>query len=253
MKLKRSLGQVFLKDKQYIRRISEILPVKDEIILEIGPGSGLITGLIFKNTKKMICIEKDPRFYALLKGKFKDASNLELFSADILKFIIPDYGQKIIVFGNVPYFISTRIIKYLISFRTRVKCAYITLQKEFTDKLLAKTSEEQYGFLTCYTQYYTKVKKLFDIPALAFFPVPKVNSTFLKIDFHHDPIQKIGNEDFLFEIIRQAFLTPRKKIRNTLKAYLTEANIGSLPESILNSRPKNISLREYIAIANCLN
>ena len=190
MKLKRSLGQVFLSNHEYITQIADLLPIENEIVMEIGPGRGVISELIARKAKKFICIEKDPRFYLILKNKLSHIPGAKVFSADILKFSIPGFCQKIIVFGNIPYFISKDIIKYLVCYRNQIKSVYLTLQKEFAEKLLANASERQYGFLTCYAQYYAKIKKLIDIPASAFFPIPKVTSTFLQIDFYATLPQK---------------------------------------------------------------
>jgi 16S rRNA (adenine1518-N6/adenine1519-N6)-dimethyltransferase len=171
---------------------------------------------------------------------------------NILTFDFSCLKDKVIVFGNIPYCISSPIIKCLIENRSFIKHAYLTCQKEFIDKLIAKPSTDDYVFLSCYLQYYAKITKIFDIPANAFSPIPKVSSTFAMLDFSIAPTVKAENEDFLFGLIKKAFANRRKKIINALrledkKDILLSCGIDP------NLRPENISLKQYITLANTVN
>ena len=252
MKQLRSLGQVFLTDAEYIQMIFNSLDIKGKQVLEIGPGKGVISELLAEKAKKLYCIEVDQRFCNFLRKKFFKKDNVEIIHADILKFSLSKLGNKIIVFGNVPYHISSELIKYLVNYRKYVEVAYFTFQKEFVQKMIAGESCENYNFLSCYIQYYARVERIFDIKASAFDPIPKVDSTFSKINFYSKSSYKVEDEDFLFKVIRKAFSSRRKKIINALS--LSKGNQSSFESAglNLNLRPENFSLKDYVYIANQL-
>lgn len=250
MKLSKSLGQVFLKDANYIHKIVSNLDISGEEVLEIGPGVGQISAYIVELANKLYCIELDGRFVATLKEKFKNNAKVEVIHNDILEFRLSQLDRNMVIFGNVPYNISNPLIKYLVENREYIKRAYLTFQKEFVDKLTAVASTKPYSFLSCYIQYYAKVNKIFDIPAKAFSPVPEVDSSFIKIEFYEQPIHKAQNEAFLFKIIRQAFSQRRKKIINSLPLSLDKHLFFNSLNINPNSRPENLSLQEYVAIAD---
>jgi 16S rRNA (adenine1518-N6/adenine1519-N6)-dimethyltransferase len=155
-----------------------------------------------------------------------------------------------VVFSNAPYQISNPLILYLVKNRAYIKKAYLTFQKEFVNKLIAGPSNSAYGFLSCYLQYYAKVNKIFDIPAKAFSPVPKVDSSFISIDFYKELPQTAKDEDFLFKLIRKAFSQRRKKISNSLSQFTSSQHFFSSLKISPDVRAENISLKQYVAIAN---
>ena len=160
-----------------------------------------------------------------------------------------------IVFSNVPYQISSDLINYIIRYRNYIDKAYFTFQKEFADKLAAKPSTGQYNFLSCYIQYYAKIKELFDIPPSAFRPHPKVNSCFLQVEFYRRLPYKARDEEFLFSLIRKAFSQRRKKISNSLKCDYCKDTLKALSVDLnvnLSRRPEEISLEDYCRIADYL-
>lgn len=252
MKQRRSFGQVFLKDKRYIQKILDNLELEGEIVLEIGPGRGAITDYLSGRAKHLYCVEVDRRFCNFLQAKFSKKKNVEIIHADILKFPLSKLGKNIIVFGNIPYHISSELIKYLIDYRKCICRAYLTFQKEFVQKITAKPSSNGYNFLSCYLQYYAAIERLFDIKASAFEPVPKVNSTFSKITFYPKLPLVAENEDFLFKVIRKAFSGRRKKIVNSLPVPEDKLKFFSALKIDPNLRAENISLEEYVSIANSL-
>ena len=240
MRPKRSLlGQIFLRNPKYIKKILEHLEVKGKKVLEIGPGDGIFTNYLASCVRNLHCVEYDDHFYQLLKDRFADKPKVKITKSDILKFSISQLGKNIVIFGSLPYQISTKVVKYLVEQRSFIDKAYLIFQKEFSTRLLAKPDQEQYGFLSCYLQYYAKVNKVFDIPASAFKPRPKVNSSFLEIDFYSKIPHKAINEDYLFMIVQKAFGLRRKKLRNSL-------GVAS------DLRPNQVSLERYISLANKL-
>lgn len=253
MKQSKSLGQVFLKDQNYIRRILEALNIAGETVLEIGPGSGEISGQVANKCKFLYCVEFDPRFVANLEEKFSNKENIKIIHSDILKFSLSDLKEKPVIFGNVPYQISNSIINYLIENRAFIKNAYLTFQKEFVDKLIAKVSTKDYSFLSCYVQYYSKVSKLFDIPKGAFAPIPKVDSSFIEVNFNNLSLPRAKDEELLFKVIRHAFNQRRKKILNSLSSFCPGSDFFGSLKIDWGLRAENISLEQYILIADRLS
>ncbi len=251
MRQKRSLGQVFLKDKKYIRRILNSLDIKKETVLEIGSGSGDISQDLSQLAGELICLEIDSRFHRLLQKRFANKSNTQVVQADVLRFPLSKLDRQIVIFGNVPYQISSKLIDYFVSYRSYIKRAYLTFQKEFAEKLLAETSSSQYGVISCRIQYYAKVKKIFDIPAGSFKPIPKIDSRFIKLEFYRSLPRKAKNEELLFDIISKAFSQRRKKIINSLNIEGIKKILSSLGISP-NLRAQDLSLDQYIAMADKL-
>lgn len=252
MRQRRLFGQVFLNDKRYIQKILDKLDVEGEVVLEIGPGKGAITNYLSGRAKHLYCVEIDKQFCNFLQAEFCEKKNVEIIHADILKFPLSKLGKNVIVFGNVPYQISSELIKYLIDYRKYIKRAYLTFQKEFVQKLTAKPSSGDYNFLSCYVQYYAEIERLFDIKASAFEPVPKVDSTFSKFNFYRKFPLVAENEDFLFKVIGKAFSSRRKKIINALSLSKSNQSFFESAGLNLNLRPENLSLKDYVAIASQL-
>lgn len=252
MKQLPQLSQVFLKDMTYQKKIIDAMQFEQRTVLEIGSGTGQLSELIAHKAKKIYCVEIDRRFQHFLEEKFKNFSNVDIIKKDILKVDLSQFSQKITIFGNVPYQISKKIICYLIENRQKIKTAYLTLQKEFVDKLIAKSNTESYGFLTCYVQYYARCERIFNIPAQAFYPIPKVNSSFIQLSFHEKPLYPKINDSELFKFIRQAFSQRRKKIVNLFPELKENPKILELFNIPLTARAENLTLINYISLSSYL-
>ncbi|UCC94709.1 MAG: ribosomal RNA small subunit methyltransferase A [Candidatus Omnitrophota bacterium] len=252
MKPSRSLGQVFLRDKTYVKRILSSLDFKGKVICEIGSGRGEVSQYLVRNAKFLYCVELDLRFCELLQKQFGHLKNVKIIHQDILKLPLSSLPEKLIVFGNVPYQISNHLIRYLVHNRARIERAYLTLQKEFAQKLIAKAARPNYGFLSCYAQYYARITKLFDIPRQAFMPRPKVNSSFIAIEFYPQPIHRAVRPELLFEIIRKAFLQRRKKIINSLPFLKGKDDLLDALNISPAARAQELPLKTYVDLANRL-
>jgi 16S rRNA (adenine1518-N6/adenine1519-N6)-dimethyltransferase len=252
MKQKRSLGQLFLINPKYIQKIVESLNPKNKVILEIGSGKGALTEFLSAAARRLYCLEIDGRFCDFLKTHFAERKNLKIIQADVLKFPLSRLGKSLTVFGNIPYHISSRLITYLVNYRKFIAEAYLVFQREFVQKLVAVPSSCSYNFLSCYIQYYAKIERLFDIKASSFRPVPRVDSTLIKINFYPKPPYPAGDEKFLFRVIRKAFSARRKKILNSLPVAGDKnrffLSLGINPDL----RAEDVAIKEYVAIANKL-
>ena len=252
IKAKKSLGQNFLIDKNIIKSIVNVGDIKrNNVILEIGPGTGNLTEYILKkNPKKLFVIEKDSNLVSLLNEKFKNKINI--LNKDILKFDLNNISkEKIIIFGNLPYNISTKILTQWITTPEKFKCykkLILMFQKEVADRILAKTNSSNYGRLSIISNWRLNIKKEFNISPQCFFPKPKVDSTLLsfvpKKEFYY-----IKNPENLEKITRIFFNQRRKMIKNPLKQIFKNPEKVAVNFKLnLNLRPQNLSPLTYFNI-----
>lgn len=257
---KKSLGQNFLVDRNIARKIIEALELKpSDIILEIGAGKGELTGLIAPKVNKIYALEIDRRLYPLLTEHFKVCNNVSIINQDILKFDLAKISKcdiKIKVFGNIPYYISSPIIERLIKYRAGISEVFITVQKEFAKRVVAKAKDEAYGSFSCFVQYYAICKIVFEIKSGCFYPTPKVDSCLLKLRFRDVPAVSVEDEEALFTVIRAAFNQRRKTLRNSLKGKVPLEKLEEFflkNKLSLNTRPEDLSLAEFADLVNSLN
>ena len=254
---KKHLGQHFLIDPRVMERIISACQLKpDDIVLEIGPGSGVLTRRIAPLVKRVIAVETDQRFSEKLKEEtFK--TNIEVIHADFLKY---DFGllrsvKKLKVIGNLPYYISSPILARLLNDREYFSSIFITVQLEFGRRLCAKVGTKDYSALSCFVQYFADVKMLFKIKSAAFKPIPKVDSCFMKIIPHEKFPFKANDEDLLFKIIHQSFQQRRKMLPNTLSGLIEREQLLPILESLKidpKSRPEDLSVKDFAELANTM-
>ena len=258
---KKSLGQNFLVDKNIINKIIETINIaKKDIVLEIGPGSGALTSQLLDKAKFVSAVEIDSRFCKVLKERFKKKKNLEILNKDILELDFSSLKQlarnKLKVIGNIPYYISSSIIEYLIENRRFIDEICITVQKEFAEKILASAGSKGYGILSCLAQFYTEAAKLFTINKDSFLPGPKVDSVFLRLNVLEDPRFRVQSEVLLFKIIHASFSQRRKTILNSLSRIVPKVKLEGLLNKLkidCGLRPENISLKDFVSICNTID
>ena len=252
IKPKKSLGQNFLKDNNIIKQIVDIGDISENnTVIEVGPGTGSLTEFILKKKpKKFFVIEKDSSLVSFLKKKFN--KNINVINEDILKVDLKEISNdKIIIFGNLPYNISTRLLtKWIISSGKKpfYKKLILMFQKEVADRIVATTNSQNYGRLSIITNWRLNVKKEFNISSKCFLPKPKVDSTLLSFT---------PREDFFFikdpknieKITRIFFNQKRKMIKKPLKQIFKEyETIAKNFKIDLNLRPQNLSPLTYFKI-----
>ena len=251
IKAKKSLGQNFLIDKNIIKKITDITNIENKTILEIGPGTGNLTSFILKKKpKKLVVIEKDNELANKLKEKFND--QLTIINNDILKIDETNlFKDKAIVFGNLPYNISTEILsKWIINLKNNFwfDCLVLMFQKEVADRIISKFNTSNYGRLSIISNWKLNIKKVCDIKPEAFSPRPKIDSTLLFFTPKYNFI-KINDANNLEKITRVFFNQRRKMLKkpfnqlfNGNKKILNKLKID------LNLRPQNINLETYYKI-----
>ena len=252
IKAKKSLGQNFLIDKNVIERITNTTSIKNKTILEIGPGTGNLTSYILKkNPKKVIVIEKDIELARNLKNKFNN--RLTIINEDVLKIDETNlFKDKVTVFGNLPYNISTEILsKWIINLKNSFwfESLVLMFQKEVADRIIAEFNTSNYGRLSIICNWKLNIKKICDIKPDAFSPKPKVDSSLL-IFYPKENFVKIKNANNLEKITRIFFNQRRKMLKkpfnqifNGDQRVLNKLNID------LTMRPQNINLDTYYKLA----
>jgi len=259
-KRKKRLGQNFLVDPRVREKMIEACAFSSgDTVLEIGAGSGLMTALIADKVKKLVALEIDTQLYDTLSEVFKGRDNVSILRQDILKFDLNAYfkdsRQKIKVFGNIPYYISTPILELLLEHKNIIDAVFITVQKEFAARAVVGPGTKVYGSLSCFLQYYTEPEILFSIKRNSFKPAPKVDSALLKLKIRQVPAVLVDNEELFFKIIRAGFNQRRKTLKNSLKDLVPAGNLAEFFQRYsLNAdiRAERLSLSDFANLANLL-
>ena len=249
IKAKKSLGQNFLIDKNVLKKIVSLIKIENKSILEVGPGTGNLTSCILKNNpKKLIVVEKDKYLARLLKKKFE--TNVVIINEDILKIDENKlYEDKLIVFGNLPYNISTEILaKWVLNLDNKnfwFDSLILMFQKEVADRIISKFNSSKYGRLTILANWKLDIVKICDIKAGSFSPRPKINSSLLffkpKKNFY-----KLQNSKNLEKITRVFFNQRRKKIKTPFNILFNgNVNVIRNLKIDLNLRPHNLKEEIY--------
>ena len=245
---KKSLGQNFLIDKNILEKITNTTTIENKIVLEIGPGTGNLTSYILKQKpKKLFVIEKDNNLAIELKNKFN--KQLIIINEDILKIEENKLSKdKITVFGNLPYNISTEILcKWIINLKNNFWFDSLVLmfQKEVADRIIAEFNNSNYGRLSVICNWKLNIKKICDIKPEAFTPKPRIDSSLL-LFYPKKKFIKINNPNNLEKITRTFFNQRRKMIRKPFNQLFNgNQRIIDKLKINLNLRPQNLNMDTY--------
>jgi 16S rRNA (adenine1518-N6/adenine1519-N6)-dimethyltransferase len=255
-KAKRSLGQNFLIDKNIINKIINVVDINENnTVIEIGAGYGNLTKYIIdRKPKKIFAIEKDKKLSLFLKKKFKLSKNLKVINEDILNIIQKNnLGKNIIVFGNLPYNISTKILASLVMLNKWppwYDILILMFQKEVADRIIAKTRTKEFGRLAVLSNWRLDIKKHFDISKNCFFPKPKINSTLLSFKPKKINTFNLKNPKNLEKVTRILFSNRRKMInKNFKKLFNQNMSISKNLNLDLSVRPEELNYEAYYKIA----
>ena len=252
IKAKKSLGQNFLIDRDILEKITSITNIKNKTILEIGPGTGNLTSYILKKKpKKMIIIEKDNVLATNLENKFNN--QLTIINDDVLKIDETSlFEETVIVFGNLPYNISTEILsKWIINLKEHFwfECLVLMFQKEVADRIIAETNTSNYGRLSIICNWKLNIKKICDIKPSSFFPKPKIDSSLL-IFYPKKKYVKIKDPNNLEKVTRIFFNQRRKMLRKPFNQLFNgNRKVLNKLKIDLTMRPQNINLDTYYKLA----
>ena len=250
---KKSLGQNFLIDRNILEIISEVASIKDKIVLEIGPGTGNLTSFILKKKpKKFIVIEKDNDLALNIAEIFKD--QLNIINDDVLNVDENSLAsEKITVFGNLPYNISTEILsRWIVNLKNDFWFDRLVLmfQKEVADRIIANFNSSYYGRLTILSNWKLNIEKICDIKPESFSPKPKIDSSLLVFS-PKENFFKINDAKNLEKITRVFFNHRRKMIKKPFN-QMFKGNIEILEKLNinLNLRPQNLNFETYYKLTN---
>ena len=255
---KKSLGQNFLVDKSVVSRIIEAAGVgPEDFVVEIGPGTGVMTRELAKKAGRVLAIELDERLIRDLREEFAYSDNVEILHEDALKFDFKSLGEKAKVIANLPYYISTPMVSRLIAARENVSQMVLMLQKEVAERITAPPGGKEYGYLSVMVQLYVEARTLFTVPPGAFLPVPKVESAVVLLRVLDEPAVACRDYTLFEKVVSAAFSQRRKTLRNTLKAsrLVPPESIETAGEKAgidLTRRGETLSLAEFARLTDNL-
>ena len=250
---KKSLGQNFLIDNNIVKKIINTVEIKNKNIVEIGPGKGALTEEILKKKpKSLMLIEKDFHLSRELKLKYLSFKNIKVINSDILKFDIEKIlKKKTIIFGNLPYNISSQILVKFLKFNKWppfFSSLIFMFQKELGEKIICDNPSQNYGRISILRSFRLNIKNKFLVSPNSFFPKPKVKSMvihFTPLEIKTLRINKIFNLEKITNIF---FSKKRKMIKKSLDKILNKKNIKRLSNINLKSRPGEIKPEIYYRI-----
>lgn len=260
-KLSKSLGQNFLTDKRIIDDIIDASNITEEdLVIEIGPGIGVLTAEAAQKAKKVVAVEIDKNLIPILSDTLKDFPNVEVLNQDILKTdvneIIRNSGcNKTRIIGNLPYYITTPIIMGLLENGVQADSITVMMQKEVAERIQSQPNKKTYGAISVAVQYYCDVNMVAKVPKEVFVPVPKVDSAVLRLDIRKDKPVELIDEEMFFACIKAGFGQRRKTLANSLMGLgnvTKEDVINCLSQVGIDEkrRAETLTIDEFAKIAN---
>lgn len=258
---RKRFGQNFLHDTHVIQNIvAAICPQKDQFLLEIGPGLGALTEPVAEQIDRLTVLELDRDLAERLRHHPFLHQKLNVIETDAMQFDfaqlyasekLAEEQQKIRVFGNLPYNISTPLMFHLFKFCDIIQDMHFMLQKEVVKRLCATPNSKAYGRLTIMTQYFCQVMPVLEVPPSAFKPAPKVDSAVVRLIPHQQLPHAVKDLYWLNRVTAQAFNQRRKTLRNALSTLISPENLTALSID-LNGRAENLSIADYARLADWL-
>ena len=258
---RKRFGQNFLHDTHVIQNIvAAICPQKEQFLLEIGPGLGALTEPVAEQIDRLTVLELDRDLAERLRHHPFLHQKLNVIETDVMQFDfaqlyasekLAEEQQKIRVFGNLPYNISTPLMFHLFKFCDIIQDMHFMLQKEVVKRLCAAPNSKAYGRLTIMTQYFCQVMPVLEVPPSAFKPAPKVDSAVVRLIPHQQLPHAVKDLYWLNRVTAQAFNQRRKTLRNALSTLILPENLTALSID-LNARAENLSIADYARLADWL-
>lgn len=253
---KKSLGQNFINNNNIIKKMINSIDLDDNtLVIEIGPGAGVLSREVIPRCKNAILYEVDTRLEDILAVNLSSFSNYKIIFNDFLKEDVKDeilnYSyKKLYVVANLPYYITTPIIEKLVNDIVPDKIV-IMIQKEVADRLCASVNSKNYGYITAYLNYFYDVKKLFDVSRKNFTPIPNVDSTIITLN-KKDRKVCVNDIKYFNRFLKDCFKFKRKNLKNNLKGYDLEVinSVLSKYGLSLTDRAENINSDIFVEIVN---
>jgi 16S rRNA (adenine1518-N6/adenine1519-N6)-dimethyltransferase len=246
---KKRFGQHFLTDRHYLARIvAAIAPRPGDAMVEIGPGTGLMTEELARVVEHLHVVEIDRELVAALRARFP-ADKVTVHGADALEFDFAALPSPLRIVGNLPYNVSTPILFRLASVAGRIADCTFMLQKEVVDRMVARPASADYGRLSVMLQYRFEVHGMLRVPPGAFTPPPKVDSAVVRMQPLGPERRRARDEDLFTRVVAAAFSQRRKTLRNALRALAGEGDFAAAGIDPAR-RGETLSVDEFIALAD---
>lgn len=248
VKAKKHLGQHFLTDLKIAQKIVNSLPQDETAILEIGPGTGVITQYMI-GKPNFTAYDIDTESIAFLKEKYPEHAH-KIHYQDFLEADLKPFAQqgKFYLIGNFPYNISTQIMFKVLEYRNEITCVVGMFQKEVAQRIAEKPGTKTYGILSVLLQAFYKIEYLFTVHENVFNPPPKVKSAVIRLT-RNNVVKLDCDEELFFKVIKATFNQRRKTIRNSIKALSGNKLIES---ELLDKRPEQLSVQQFIELTLAL-
>ncbi len=258
----RSLGQNFLTDEGVIEAIIEGSEIaEDDLVIEIGPGLGVLTAAAAEEAGRVVAVEIDSRLIPVLKDTLSYYDNIEIINEDILKLdlrrVIEERrpAGEVRIIGNLPYYITTPILMKLLEDRVPAASFTVMMQKEVAERIMAEPGSRTYGALTVAVRYYCEVTPVADAPKEYFLPQPKVDSAVIRLDRRKQPAVEPLSEKVFFETVKSGFGQRRKTLQNSITGTrgITKEEAGLVLDRAgvaRSRRAETLSLEEFAAVAD---
>lgn len=249
---KKSLGQHWLKHRGILARIADIAEITPlDTVLEIGPGLGTLTSELLRRAEKVVAVELDEALAEKLPGQFP-GTTLQVVNEDILAFDLSRLPKNYVVVANVPYYITSKIIQYLMTADNKPRTTVLLIQKEVAERLASKPGAM--SILAVSAQLYAEVSLDIVVPAEFFTPPPKVDSQVVMLKTRQRPLVAPEQEKAFFRVVKAGFSAKRKKLRSSLSGGLGVSKEAA--EALLekvgidpNSRAEALSIAQWLALA----
>ena len=247
---KKRFGQHFLTDRHYLRRIVEVIgPQPADVMVEIGPGTGLLTAELVQAVAHLHVVEIDRELAAQLRSRFP-AERVTVHEADALEFDFAALPAPLRIVGNLPYNVSTPILFRIAEIAERVADCTFLLQKEVVDRMVAAPGTADYGRLSVMLQYLFQMRALLDVPPGAFTPPPKVNSAVVRMRPLGERRPRARDEALFARLVAAAFSQRRKTLRNALRGLVADEAAFHAAGIDPKRRGETLSCIEFITLAD---
>ena len=264
---KKHLGQNFLVNPEILKIIVEAGGLTDsDTVIEIGAGLGCLTDVVARYAKRVIAVEVDALLYQALEAQFSVNPSVQLHNADILKLeldplLVDDIGTVPTIFkviANLPYSITTPILWKLLEHHKQIHNCVLMMQKEVAERIVAAPGGKDYGALTIGITYRAEAELIAILSPENFYPAPKVDSALLKLTMREQPKVVVENEELFFKVVRTAFRTRRKMLKNALVRgrFASSEVLGAVFEELNiapQRRAETLDITEFAALANSLS
>ncbi len=265
----KSLGQNFLVSEDVVNSIIEAAELSEnDLVIEVGPGLGTLTKPLLEKAGKVVCVELDKKMLQILQDRFMLYSNFEVIQEDILKVNLEELIkkqkqinsklQKVKIVANLPYYITSPIMMYLLEQKLEIESITVMIQKEVAERFIAIPGDKKSGAITYTIYYYSEGEKVVDVPKNSFIPEPEVDSQVIHLKIRKEKLLDIKNEELFFKIIKVAFQQRRKTLLNALvngniienkekgKEILKKLNLEE------NIRGEKLTIQEFKRIADII-